>query len=309
MPWKTIAASTTTNAKATNPSGQSDSLDALEQFFWDTGAVSVTVVDAEDDPIFEPGPGETPVWAKVTVTGLYEDDIDVDAVTSALARTPFKFLYVEALGDKIWEREWLSRFEPMCFGRRLWVCPSGHEVNEVGSVVLKLDPGLAFGTGTHATTHLCLAWLDENIRTGQTLIDFGCGSGILGIAALLLGADKVVAVDNDPQAVTATIENARRNQVEDSILTELPRDEYNDSYDVVIANILAQPLIDLSEKLVGMMKPGAHIVLSGIMSGQKPWVKKAYEDLGLVFDAETELDGWVCLAASGPSRVSVQENN
>jgi len=298
MPWKTIAASVTTNTTGTGATEQSDSLDALEQFFWDSGAVSVTVVDAGDKPIFEPGPGETPVWEKVMVTGLYEDDVDVEAVILALANTPFKFLYEESLGDKIWEREWLSRFEPMQFGRRLWVCPSNHKVDEAGAIVLKLDPGLAFGTGTHATTHLCLRWLDENIKSDQTVIDFGCGSGILGIAALLLGARSVAAIDNDPQAVTATIENAKRNDVQDSISAELPRVEYFDTYDVVIANILAQPLIDLSESLVGMMKPDAHIVLSGIMSGQKDWVKRAYENLGLVFNDEAEKDGWVCLAAA-----------
>jgi ribosomal protein L11 methyltransferase len=303
MPWKTLAASTST----TLVEGEGDPLDTLEAFFWDNGAVSVTVVDAEDNPIFEPGPGETPVWENVTVSGLFEDDVDVTAIKAALAETTFEFLYEESLADKIWEREWLSRFEPMCFGRRLWVCPSSYEVDEVDAVVVKLDPGLAFGTGTHATTHLCLAWLDEHIKPSLTVIDFGCGSGILGIAALLLGASSVAAIDNDPQAVTATIENARRNDVVGRIIPELPKTEYTETYDVVIANILAQPLIDLAGTLVKMMKPEAHIVLSGIMSGQKIWVKEAYEALGLVFDSEQERDGWVCLAASRPQRIRAKE--
>ena len=293
MPWKTIAVGT-----STSPGSESnDPLGDLERFFWDNGAVSVTVIDAEDNPIFEPGPGETPVWEQVTVTGLFEDNIDVSAIRLALTDTAFDFLYEESLGDKIWEREWLSRFEPMRFGQRLWVCPSNHEVEDEGAVVLKLDPGLAFGTGTHATTHLCLSWLDEHVKPHQSVMDFGCGSGILGIAALLLGAEKVSAIDNDQQAVNATIENAKRNNVSEKIVPQLPHDKYIQSYDVVVANILAQPLIDLSETLVGIMKPEAHIVLSGIMTGQKAWVKEAYEALGLVFDAETELDGWVCIAA------------
>jgi ribosomal protein L11 methyltransferase len=303
MPWKTLAASTST----THVEGQGDPLDTLESFFWNNGAVSVTVVDAEDNPIYEPGPGETPVWENVTVTGLFEEDVDVTAIKTALAETTFEFLYEESVADKIWEREWLSRFEPMCFGRRLWVCPSSHEVDEVDAVVVKLDPGLAFGTGTHATTHLCLAWLDEHIKPSQAVIDFGCGSGILGIAALLLGASSVAAIDNDPQAVTATIENARRNDVVGRIIPELPKTEYTETYDVVIANILAQPLIDLAGTREKMMKPEAHIVLSGIMSGQKIWVKEAYEALGLVFDSEQERDGWVCLAASRPQRIRAKE--
>ena len=305
MPWKTIAVGTSTSSVG----GKGDPLDELETFFWDSGAVSVTVVDAEDNPIFEPGPGETPVWEQVTVTGLFEDDVDVAEIKAALAKTTFQFLYEEALGDKIWEREWLSRFEPMRFGRRLWVCPSNHEVEDDDAVVMKLDPGLAFGTGTHATTHLCLSWLDEHIAPDQSVMDFGCGSGILGIAALLLGAGKVSAIDNDQQAVNATIENAKRNDVLDKISPELPKSEYKDTYDVVIANILAQPLIDLSGTLVAMMKPDAHIVLSGIMVGQKDWVKKAYEDLGLMFYAESELDGWVCLAAGRSGSITGQDQD
>ena len=158
MPWKTIAAGTSTMASGEH----GDPLNVLETFFWDHGAVSVTVVDAEDKPIFEPGPGETPVWEQVTVTGLFADDVNVTKIKAALADTDFRFLYAETLGDKIWEREWLNRFEPMQFGRRLWVCPSNHEVEEDNAVVMKLDPGLAFGTGTHATT--CLLYTSPSPR-------------------------------------------------------------------------------------------------------------------------------------------------
>jgi ribosomal protein L11 methyltransferase len=285
--WKTVAVAGTTHSLAT-----------VEEAFWDTGAVSVSVIDAEDQPIYEPGPGEEPVWENVVVSGLYDEDVDLDMVRAALLKIEADVLFVETLGDRVWEREWLTRFHPMQFGQRLWVCPSGREVTADDAIILHLDPGLAFGTGTHATTHLCLEWLDGHVSQGDVILDFGCGSGILGIAALLLGAQKVRAIDNDPQALVATLDNATRNGVNDGVQVSMPEALQGVSYDTVVANILAQPLIDLAETLSATLKPGGHLLLSGIMSSQKDWVKAAYTNL--VFVVEKELDGWVCLAAKKP---------
>lgn len=283
MEWKTLAARTS-----------AVQLEALEALFWRTGALSVTVADAGDNPIFEPGPGELPLWDKVTATGLYEDGVNVEEIRAEMAAAGFELLYVESLGDRVWEREWLERFRPMPFGKRLWVRPSGFEVNEPGAVIMELDPGLAFGTGTHATTRMCLEWLDANIKPGMSVLDFGSGSGILGIGALLLGAVSVTAVDNDPQALVATRENARRNGVEDKLQACLPGELGNDRFNVVMANILAGPLIDLSETLLGLMQPGGNLILSGIMASQSEWVKKAYP---LMFVSETSSESWVLLYA------------
>jgi ribosomal protein L11 methyltransferase len=285
--WKTVAVAGTTH-----------SLAVVEEVFWDTGAVSVSVIDAEDEPLYEPGPGEEPVWENVVVSGLYEEGVNLDQVRAALQAIKAEVLFVETLGDRVWEREWLTRFHPMQFGERLWVCPSGREVTAEDAIILHLDPGLAFGTGTHATTHLCLEWLDGNVSAGDLVLDFGCGSGILGIAALLLGAEKVRAIDNDPQALVATLDNATRNGVEGGVWVTMPGALVAECYDIVVANILAQPLIELAETLSASLKPGGHLLLSGIMTSQKDWVKAAYTSLD--FAVEKELDGWVCLAAKKP---------
>lgn len=285
MSWKTIAAAATP-----------DTLDDLEQLLWDAGAVSVTVEDAggeQEQPLFEPGPGETPLWDRVVVTGLFEDDVDSSEIRETLAVNDFSFLYADELGDRVWEREWLNRFSPMKFGERLWVCPTGHEVPETSAIVINLDPGLAFGTGTHATTHLCLEWLDGHLVPGQRVVDYGCGSGILGIAALLLGASHVVAVDNDRQALAATWANAERNGVEDRLAVHEPDQVPPGTWDVVIANILAQPLIELSSRLQSMVAVDGSIVLSGVMFNQVAWVENAYGEIE--FDHLDRRDDWVCL--------------
>lgn len=286
MTWKTVAIT-----------ASNEEVDALESFLWDTGAVSVTLIDGEDQPIFEPGPGETPLWPHLTVTAMYEDDVDTVSLAETLRSQGYQVLFTDELGDRVWEREWMSQFKPMKFGQRLWVCPTGFEVDELDAVILNLDPGLAFGTGTHATTSLCLTWLDEQLVPGANVLDYGCGSGILGIAAKLLGARQIVAVDNDRQALVATEDNGRRNGVQDDLVTCLPEDfapgdVHPAQYQVVLANILAQPLINLSHLLSEYVAPEGHLVLSGIMSSQSDWVKKAYQ-LELV--REVELDGWVCL--------------
>ena len=264
-------------------------LDDLEIWFWDHGAVSVTVEDGEDNPIFEPPPGEQPVWEQVLVTGLFEEGASLTELTAQLGRAGFSMSGSQSLADRPWEREWLSRFEPMQFGRRLWVCPSGFELEGDEKVIIRLDPGLAFGTGTHETTHLCLEFLDGLSLTGKRVLDYGCGSGILAIGAGLLGADRIVCIDNDPQALVATNENARRNnlQLETHLNTVVP-----EPADIVLANILAQPLVDLADTLINCVLPGGYLILSGIMSGQAQWVEAAYANELKRVDL-TERNGWV----------------
>lgn len=276
------------NVSASSTKGR---LDVLEAWFWDHGAVSVTVEDGLDKPIFEPPPGEHPLWDEVMVTGLFESDISIENLTIELARDNYKLEDVARLDDRAWEREWLSRFKPMQFGRRLWVCPTGFSLEPGGKVIIELDPGLAFGTGTHETTRLCLEYLDAIEVGGLDVIDYGCGSGILAIASALLGAKNVTGIDNDPQALTATTENAKRNLV--TVGTHLPGIALEPS-DIVLANILAQPLVELAPMLVETMKPDGLLILSGIMSSQADWVIQAYVELVELVD-RTELSGWVRL--------------
>lgn len=292
MTWKTIAVT-----------ANSEEVDRLERLLWDTGAVSVTLVDGEDQPIFEPGPGEEPLWPSLTVTAMYEEEVDTESLAETLRGQGYQVLFTDELGDRVWEREWLSQFKPMKFGEHLWVCPTGYTVDELEAVILHLDPGLAFGTGTHPTTGLCLKWLDGHLKPGARVLDYGCGSGILGIGARLLGALNIDAVDNDPQALVATEDNGQRNGVQDELNTYLPeafQDQYQAAalqYDVVLANILAQPLITMAHQLSRYVMPGGDLVLSGIMSSQADWVKKAYQ---LALISEEELDGWVCLHFKKP---------
>ncbi|MCB1691340.1 MAG: 50S ribosomal protein L11 methyltransferase [Pseudomonadales bacterium] len=283
MNWRSIA------ARATR-----ETADDAEELLWSAGAVSVSVEDAGDNPLYEPGPGDTPLWEHVVVTGLFEDDVDAESVREQLAAGDFTLLHVDEVADREWERAWLDRFQPMRFGDALWVCPTGSEVNEPGAVVMHLDPGLAFGTGTHATTRLCLEWLDARIEGGERVIDFGCGSGILGIAALLLGAREVIAVDNDPQALAATRSNAERNGVLERLRIYSPEALRADPADVMVANILAQPLRDLASRLVDLTVPGGSIVLSGIMEAQVNWVRQAYP--AVAFDEPALSDGWARLS-------------
>lgn len=290
MHWKKITVEAT-----------ADSLDVLETRLWNLGAVSVTVTDSKDNPIFEPGPGETPLWSAMDVSGLFEQDRDHDQLEQQIEESGYKVLFTEELSDRVWERVWLSRFHPMQFGRRLWVVPSDMEIENSDAVVVNLDPGLAFGTGSHATTRLCLEWLDSHDLRGKRVIDYGSGSGILGIAALRLGADEVWAVDNDPQALTATRDNAMKNNVGHKLRAGSP-DSFNfnradfEEADLVIANILAQPLIDLSGLLVSLLKKDGDLLLSGIMVSQQSWVESAY--VGKIrFVQRRNDDGWSCLQA------------
>ena len=250
----------------------------VEDLLMGLGSVSVTPEDSKDQPLLEPPPGATPIWDDTTVTGLFEADIDTDLVCAALrgnlgTELPIK---VEALEDKDWIREWMDSFEPIAFGHRLWVCPSWKTPLDANAVNMMLDPGLAFGTGTHETTALCLRWLDSADLQDKIVVDYGCGSGILAIAAALLGAKAVYCVDNDPQALTATRDNAERNQVGDIIQVFPPGAMPQIQADVMLANILAGPLMSLSEHLSSLTADGGHLVLSGILQDQAHQVSATY---------------------------------
>ncbi len=232
----------------------------IELLFENLGALSITLGDAGDEPMLEPGPGETPLWSATRVTGLFSGDTDTDQLRSrinqALDREIGRHLQLEVLEDRDWERAWLERFRPMRFGERLWICPTGHRVEQADAVIVDLDPGLAFGTGTHPTTALCLGWLDGADLDEKTVIDFGCGSGILAIAALKLGAAQAIGIDHDPQAILASRENARRNSVADRLTLQLDTELDAPPAPLVIANILANVLIDLQTVISSLVAPG-----------------------------------------------------
>lgn len=254
----------------------------LSDYFSDLGAVSVTYMDAEDQPVYEPLPGETKIWPNTKVIALFELDTqpeDIKArVFDAFNRHSLKEWSAEILEDQAWERAWMEHYHPMKFADRLWVCPTGQEQQEPGTVCLTLDPGLAFGTGTHPTTALCLEWLAAHDLSDKTVIDYGCGSGILAVAAVLLGAREAHAIDIDPQALTATHDNALKNGIADKIRCYLPEQfaACSCTADVVIANILAQPLIELSGKITSLIAPAGSMVLSGILKEQAEAVSAAY---------------------------------
>ena len=245
------------------------------------GAVAVTMTDAADQPLFEPPLGETPLWKSTVVSALFEQDTNSDLLVQALQAAigdPLPSYHFEILEYQPWERAWMDTFHPMQFGERLWIVPSWTEAPQPNAVNLRLDPGLAFGTGTHETTAQCLEWLDGANLKNKEIIDFGCGSGVLAIAALLLGAKHAWACDIDPQALLATQENAQQNGVADRLHCVLARELPSDlTFDVVLANILAGPLVELEPQLSGLCKPGGDIVLSGILAEQGEQIRVAYE--------------------------------
>lgn len=246
----------------------------------DVGALAVTLLDAEVDrpnerAILEPGVGETPVWQQIVLNALFPHDADEAAVLDALeafdAGLDLSSAQFRRVEDQDWERAWMDQYQPMRFGDRLWVYPWNIEPEGLpdDAVVLRLDPGLAFGSGTHPTTALCLEWLSEVGVDGREVLDFGCGSGILAIAALKLGATRAVGIDNDPQALTASAENAERNDVGALFAAYAPEDAPRRQYPVVVANILAGALDALADSLADACEPGGRIALSGILVGQE----------------------------------------
>ncbi|MGE3319080.1 MAG: 50S ribosomal protein L11 methyltransferase [Candidatus Berkiella sp.] len=274
--------------------------DACSELLEKLGALAVSYFDGANEPLLEPLPGTTPLWNKVKVVGLFEAGADL----SHLRKTLFDFLpdlslQVSTLADQEWSRVWLEHFKPMRFGDNFWVAPHEHpEVTalEKEAIVLKLDPGLAFGTGTHPTTALCLEWLSNHAPKGQYVIDYGCGSGILGIGALLLGAKHVDAIDYDPQALISTQDNAQRNNlISEQIAVYRPEDfKAEQPAKTVLANILAEPLIELAPRLRLLTEIGGHLVLSGLLTNQAEMVKAAYRDW-FSFEPVKSVDDWALL--------------
>jgi ribosomal protein L11 methyltransferase len=245
------------------------------------GAQAITLTDAGDQPLLEPGVGEMPLWKDVVVRALFGTDADRAAVDAAVAGVLAEHgtRSWQTLADRAWEREWLANFKARRYGERVWVIPTGSEIVDPDAANVLLDPGLAFGTGDHETTALCLAWLGNHagLRDARVL-DYGCGSGILAIAALRLGARHAVAVDNDPQALQATRDNALRNEVASRIDIRPPDPPLRETFDIVLANILAGPLVQLAPRLVACVAPGGALVLSGLLAGQADDVRTAYAD-------------------------------
>lgn len=260
------------------------------------GAVSVTFMDAEDQPIFEPDLGTTPLWSHTHLLALFEAEADLSNLSAHLeliTARPMPEHQVELIEDQDWERSWMDNFKPMRFGQRLWIVPSWHAAPEPDAVNLLLDPGLAFGTGTHPTTALCLEWLDGQALAGCSVLDFGCGSGILAIAALLLGAKQAVGTDIDPQALEASRDNAGRNGIAaEQFPLYLPVDLPRQPAEVVVANILAGPLVNLAPQITQLVKPGGLLALSGILAEQAEEVRAAYSD-AFALDPTAEKEGWI----------------
>ncbi|GLQ29723.1 50S ribosomal protein L11 methyltransferase [Litoribrevibacter albus] len=263
---------------------QAESAEQLEDYLLELGASSITLEDPEDQPIYEPQPGQTPLWKSTRVVGLFTEDFDIDAVAKAVndfADTnsiPHQ-IQTETVEDQDWERAWMDDFKPIQCGQRLWVCPSWLEPPKPDDINLILDPGLAFGTGTHPTTFLCLEYLDSLDLTDLHVLDYGCGSGILAIAALLLGAKDAIGVDIDPQALIATEMNLERNGLpKEKVTLYLPDQFEGCQSDITVANILAGPLVELAPAIAGNTKPGGHLALSGILQEQAQEVFDTYSE-------------------------------
>ena len=274
------------------------SADTLSEALESLGAVSVTLQDAADEALLEPAPGEHPIWQSVSITAIFPPDAEPDrlrnAVRDALGE-PDSDIAIESLEDQDWSETWRRDFHAMQFGTRLWVCPTHELPSEPDAVVVDMDPGLAFGTGTHATTAMCLEWLDAHAPAGLRVIDYGCGSGILAIAACKLGAGEVTGVDIDPQAILSTHENAKRNAVQNTLHAVLPGDPETRDADLVLANILANPLIELATILNALVRPGGTIVMTGILGEQAEDVMAAYREW-FEFDEPVRREDWVLLA-------------
>ncbi len=272
MPWIELHTQTT----ADYADSFSDQLTLL-------GALAVTFQDAGDQPIYEPTPGALHLWPETIVIGLFDESLQPESLITYLedqqAGGLIERFHFKNLPDQDWERVCLDYFKPMAFGKRLWICPSWQTPPVPNAANVVLDPGLAFGTGTHTTTALCLEWLDQHSLPGTLVIDYGCGSGILGLAALKLGAKEVIAIDNDPQALEASLKNAARNPEIAANFHAFLANDFNSPIlaDLLIANILAQPLIDLAPLFATLTHPNSDILLSGILVEQADAVIAAYQ--------------------------------
>lgn len=290
MPWLQVKIATTPTLA-----------ENFEDLLLDSGALSVTYQDTQDQPIYEPELGTTPLWRNTTISALFDAQNDMQALRAQLndacnnseMQASIDSLSIEILEDKDWERQWMKSYKPMQFGNRLWVCPSWCDVPDPNAVNLMLDPGLAFGTGTHPTTELCLRWLDSIDVTDQEITDYGCGSGILGIAALLLGAKSVLAVDIDSQALQATQTNLLRNNLAPTRLsTYLPENAPQRETQILIANILSGPLVELAPLIAQRVRHKGLIALSGLLAEQQQEIINAYSPW-FILDQAVLLDGWI----------------
>lgn len=276
-------------------------VDFTETLLESLGAVSVTLDDAENQDLLEPLPGETPLWNKVIVTGIYAqeegEEIDVAALETFIrTQLPTEPMRSEFMEDQEWERTWMDAYEPIQIGEKYWIVPEWMEPPEADAVNIKLDPGLAFGTGNHASTFLCLQWLGKTDVQDKIVIDYGCGSGILGVAALLLGAKKVYATDIDPQAVLATQQNAELNGVLDNLYVGLPDEFYEtlqgQKADVFVANILAGPLMMLAPQFATLVKSESEFALAGVIQEQVEEVSSVYSEFFDILQVETRDEYW-----------------
>jgi len=273
--------------------------EVAEEATFNSGALSVTLTDSRDDAVLEPAPGEIRLWPATRMQALFPDGTDSARVVACLAEQlgvdPSR-IRPRVVADRLWEREWLKDFHAMPFGKRLWVCPRHEVVTDPQAVVVLLDPGLAFGTGTHATTAMCLDWLDAHAPVGARVVDFGCGSGILAIAALKLGAERAWCYDIDPQALLATAENAQANGVANATVICASTQLLPVAVDVLLANILSGPLCALAECFAALVRPGGQVILSGLMPHHEAEVTAAYDAW---FDTTSIAvrDGWVALQA------------
>lgn len=275
--------------------------ESFEDILLAAGCAAVTYKDNQDQPIFEPELGTTPLWDSTVITGLFAAEQDLDKTLEFIKQAqgqlfpdvPLAPIQTEILEDKDWERTWMDGYKPMRFGERLWVCPSWMEPPEPTAANLMLDPGLAFGTGTHPTTALCLEWLDSQDLKDKNVTDFGCGSGILGIAALLLGAKHVLAIDIDPQALQATLDNLERNKLAMSTLDAfLPEKAPSAQTEVLVANILAGPLIELAPQISERVSVGGKLCLSGLLEHQGNEILETYSQW-FQLDEPKINDGWI----------------
>lgn len=266
-----------------------DLVETVSDTLMELGAVSITLTDAQDEPLLEPGPEELPLWEQAFITALFEADASLDEPMQAIVTLlPGVVVNVDKVEDQVWERVCLAHVKPMQFGESLWVVPSNWEEALPMGRIVTLDPGLAFGTGTHATTRLMLTFLDGYDVVNKSVVDYGCGSGILSVAAARLGAVQVLAVDHDPLALIATRDNAIKNNCSDKIVTALPGEYAMVKADLVLANIILEPLLQLHDTLIGLVKRGGLLVLSGILAHQKDMLLTKYHDCALIDEVHDE---------------------
>ncbi|MBA2648374.1 MAG: 50S ribosomal protein L11 methyltransferase [Legionella sp.] len=272
-----------------------EALDQLSDKLEETGALSIMLTDKNDNPVLEPAPGTTPLWPEVCIHALYATAASAEGVRKHLQQSsPMFQVDLEVLPDKDWERVCIDDFKPKKFGERLWICPTWSSPPDPAAVNLVLDPGLAFGTGSHPTTGLCLTWLEQASLEGKSVIDYGCGSGILFLAALKLGAERVFAADIDPQALQASQDNANINNLPTQRLSILAPEELQCPVDLIIANILLDPLISLKKRFSDLLKPQGILIVSGVLIEQSARLIQAYERTFKITTQES-LDGWSLL--------------